>query len=313
METFAIPFLLFVGTLLTLQAAANVQLSTALGSPFGASTLQLAIGAVLLLALTVVVGTLGAFDRIPHVTAWHLVGGVGSAVYITAGILLFPRLGAVVAVGLIIAGQMAASLLLDGLGWLGVEERALGVAAALGALAVLAGVWLIVRAQSAGGPASTAASEPLHRRAGWILLGLAAGAVLPVQGAINAQLRADVDAPITVAAFSFLVATLAMASVLLLMLAARRTPVPSAAGLERVPWWGWLGGACGATYVTAVFTLIPHIGVAATVALTVAGQQATSVVVDRRGLLRLPQRPVGPRRLAGVALLLAGVVLIQLA
>ena len=27
-----------------------------------------------------------------------------------------------------------------------------------------------------------------------------------------------------------------------------------------VPWWGWLGGLCGATYVTSVFLLIPHIG-----------------------------------------------------
>ncbi len=45
MEAFAIPFLLFVGALLAVQAAANVQLSTATGSPFGASTLQLGIGA----------------------------------------------------------------------------------------------------------------------------------------------------------------------------------------------------------------------------------------------------------------------------
>ena len=42
-----IPFLLLVGTLLAIQAAANVQLSTATGSPFGASTVQLGIGALL--------------------------------------------------------------------------------------------------------------------------------------------------------------------------------------------------------------------------------------------------------------------------
>ena len=38
MEALAIPFLLAVGALLALQAAANVQLSAALGSPFTAST-----------------------------------------------------------------------------------------------------------------------------------------------------------------------------------------------------------------------------------------------------------------------------------
>jgi len=47
--------------------------------------------------------------------------------------------------------------------------------------------------------------------------------------------------------------------------------------------------------------------------LTVAGQQLASVAVDRYGLLRLPRRTISRARLAGVALLLAGVVLITLA
>src|ERR687891_596001 len=57
MEALALPFLLLVGSLLALQAAANVQLSTAMTSPFGASALQLGIGAALLVALAVVAGT----------------------------------------------------------------------------------------------------------------------------------------------------------------------------------------------------------------------------------------------------------------
>lgn len=46
------------------------------------------------------------------------------------------------------------------------------------------------------------------------------------------------------------------------------------------------------------------------VALTVAGQQLASVLVDRHGLLRLPRRPISTRRLLGVAALLGGVALI---
>jgi bacterial/archaeal transporter family-2 protein len=307
METFAIPFLLFVGTLLALQAGANVQLSQALASPFGASTLQLSIGAGVLVVAATVVGSLGAFELLGQADSWHLVGGVGSAVYITAGILLFPRLGAVVAVGLMIAGQMGASLLLDGFGWLGVAPEHLGAPAALGALAVLAGTWLIVRSQD-----GTALDDALRRRAGWVSLGLVAGAVLPIQGAINAQLRSDLDAPITVGAFSFLVATLSMAVVLVVHTALTDAPRPRPSGVTRLPWWGWLGGLCGAVYVVSVFAFIPEIGVAPTVALTVAGQQIASVLVDRHGLLRLPRRPITAPRLLGVSLLLGGVVLIQL-
>jgi transporter family-2 protein len=308
METLAIPFLLFVGSLLALQAAANVQLSGATGSPVSASTLQLAIGAGLLALLALAAGTIGAFGLLDDAEPWHLVGGVGSAIYITAGILLFPRLGAIVSVGLFIAGQMLASLLLDGFGWLGVARESVDVAAALGTIAVVVGAALIVRAQAGG-----ALEQAWRSRLGWIAVGVAAGAALPIQGAINAQLRADVDAPITAGAFSFIVATAAMAVVLGGFLAAGRARLPEVAPLRKLPWWGWLGGLAGATYVTSVFLLIPEIGVAPTVALTVAGQQVASVFVDRYGLLRLPRREISAWRLAGVGVLLAGVALIQVA
>src|SRR3954447_3785535 len=112
MTAIAIPFLLLVGALLSVQAAANVQLSSAVGSPIGASALQLAIGATLLTLLATAGGWIGALGLLDDVKAWHLIGGLGSAVYITSGIVLFPRLGAVVTVGLWIAGQMLASLAL---------------------------------------------------------------------------------------------------------------------------------------------------------------------------------------------------------
>jgi transporter family-2 protein len=308
MEALATPFLLLVGAALAVQGAANVQLATAMGSPFGASTLQLGIGALLLLALTALGGSLGAFQLLDQAEPWALVGGVGSAVYITAGVLLFPRLGALVAVGLFIAGQMLASVLLDGFGWLGVAADPPSSATFAGATAVVVGAGLIVRAQAGAG----ALEEAARTRSGWIVLALVAGAVLPVQGAINAQLDAELDAAIAVGAFSFTVATAAMALALGGIMATG-APRPQVSPLRGVPWWGWLGGLCGATYVTAVFMLIPEIGAAAVVVLTVAGQQLASMAVDRYGLLRLPRRPISRRRLLGVAVLLAGVALITLA
>jgi transporter family-2 protein len=51
---------------------------------------------------------------------------------------------------------------------------------------------------------------------------------------------------------------------------------------------------------------------AATVALTVAGQQIASAVVDHRGWLRLPRRPMTAVRGVGLVLLAAGSVLVQM-
>jgi bacterial/archaeal transporter family-2 protein len=304
MEAFAIPFLLLVGASLAVQAAANVQLSAAIGSAAGGATLQLAIGALVLIVIAVAAGAFAALHLLAGATPWHLVGGVASALYISAGIVLFPRLGAIVTVGLFIAGQMLASFVLDTTGWLGLEPRPADAPAVLGIATVLAGAGAIVRAQ-ARPPAGA-------RRAPAIVFALLAGAVLPVQGAINAQLRADLDAPVAAALWSFAVATAAMAAVFVCFLAGGRAPAPRVRALRRLPWWGWLGGLCGATYVTAVFLLIPHIGVAPTVGLTVAGQQIASIFVDRHGWLRLPRRPVSAARFAGVAILLSGVALVQL-
>jgi bacterial/archaeal transporter family-2 protein len=231
MEVLAIPLLVAIGAMLAVQAAANVQLSTATGSPFGASTLQLGIAAALLLAAAAAAGTLGAFKLVADAEPWHLVGGLGSALYITAGILLFPRLGAVVSVGLFIAGQMMGSLALDGFGWLGVSREPLTAAALAGAGAVVVGTVLIV-----GGQTGARAIEGAVRgRAGWLALALLAGAVLPIQGAVNGQLRADLDAPATVGALSFLVATAAMALFLAGSLVLAGAPAPRAAPLRGVP------------------------------------------------------------------------------
>ncbi|MEO5759813.1 MAG: DMT family transporter [Mesorhizobium sp.] len=306
METLFIPLALVAGGLLAVQAGANAQLSKAVGSPFAATTLQLSVGAVLLLLITVLTGTAPALLAVSQAEWWHAVGGTASAFYVVSTILLFPRLGAVVSVGLFIAGQMLASFALDTFGLLGIAAAGPRTGPAFGTLVVLAGAALIVAGQKG------AAENLRPSKLGWIGLALLAGAVLPAQGAVNALLRHDLGgAPFAVGTISFLVAMLAMAAVSLVTLALPAAPRPRLAGISSMPWWGWLGGFAGATYVTTVFTAIPVIGAAAAVGLTVVGQQVASIFVDNFGWFRLPLRPISGMRLAGVLLLLAGVILIK--
>ncbi|MCG8925916.1 DMT family transporter [Lentzea sp. CC55] len=295
---------LLAGGLLAVQASVNLQLNKAVGTPYGASTVQLGVATAVLAVLAVAVGSTAAVALVPHVEPWHLLGGLASPLYITSGILLFPRLGALATVGLFVTGQMFASFVLDLVGLLGVPRQPFSGGAVIGALAVLAGITVIIRAQAAG---------PVRRTgAGWILLGVVAGAALPVQGAVNAALRGDLGAPIAVALVSFTVATLTISAVLLVMRASGRTPAPRLAPLGDMPWWGWLGGLCAAAYVTATFLLLPEIGAATTVVLTVTGQQVASAVIDHRGSFRMPRRPLTAVRLAGLSLLVAGSLLVQL-
>lgn len=305
METLFIPLSLAAGGLLAVQAGANAQLSKATGSPFAATTIQVVLAALLLLVVAIATGTSAAFGGLSAVPWWHAIGGIATALYVASTIMIFPRLGAVVAVGLFIAGQMLASLGLDSFGVLGVPQQAPKPATLLGTAAVLAGVIAIVLGQKG------ATRELSGAKLGWMLLALLAGAVLPVQGAINGLLRQDLGAPFVVGTISFIVATLSMLLVLLVTLTLMNGARPQLSGLKTMPWWGWIGAVCGATYVTTIFTAIPAIGTAATVGLTVAGQQIVSLFVDRHGWFRLPQREISALRFAGVVVLLLGVAAIK--
>jgi len=305
MEAAFVPLALLAGGLLAVQAGANNQLSKATGSPFAATTIQVVIAGVLLLIAAAATGTIFAFGGLPSAPWWHAIGGIATAIYVASTILLFPRLGAVVTVGLFIAGQLLASLSLDTFGVLGVPRQPPEALVIIGTLAVFTGAAAIVFGQKG------ATKELSIGKLGWILLALLAGAVLPVQGAINGLLRSDIGAPFVVGTVSFAVATLSMAMVLLITIALTDAPRPQLTGLATMPWWGWLGAACGATYVTTVFTAIPAIGAAAAVGLTVAGQQIASLFVDRYGWFRLPQREISGMRFGGVVLLLIGVAAIQ--
>jgi transporter family-2 protein len=200
---------------------------------------------------------------------------------------------------------MVASLALDGFGLLGVPLRGWQPASLAGAAAILIGVYLLVT-----GPSASAAG--LMDRPGLLALAVLAGALLPIQGAINALLRTEIGSPLAVAFISFSVAALAMAG--FLAAAGRRlgAPAPTPAGLKAMPALGWLGGFAGAFYVTTVFMALPVIGAASVVALTVAGQQGAALLVDRYGLLMLPRREIVRRRLSAVALLFAGVLVVKL-
>jgi len=313
---------LLIGGLLAIQASVNVQLNKAVGTPYGASTLQLGVAAGVLVLATAVVGGFGGLAQIAHTQPWQLLGGLASPIYITSGILLFPRLGALAAGGLFVTGQMISSLSIDLLGLFDIPRKPVSVGIALGVLALLAGIVVIIRGQGAAAKAPVlaksvgAAGAPVAARGGagqipWILLGIVGGGVLPIQAGINSSSCEVVGNPVTVDMISFLVAVLAIFIVLVVLRSLNRTPAPKFAPLRDMPWWGWLGGICASIYVLVTFLAIPAIGAAGTVALTVTGQQISSATVDSFGLFRMARRKLTAPRITGLGLLVVGSVLIQ--
>jgi transporter family-2 protein len=140
-----------------------------------------------------------------------------------------------------------------------------------------------------------------------ILLGLLAGAGVPVQATVNSALRQHLGRPEWATLVSFAVGTALIALAMLL----QRTPLPPLAQAARAPWWAWTGGGLGAFYIFTTILLVPRLGVASTLVVLLAGQVVSGLLLDHAGVLGLATREITPGRLAGVALLAAGVFLVQ--
>ena len=139
---------------------------------------------------------------------------------------------------------------------------------------------------------------------GAVLVTVLIGAMLPLQGLINARLGTHVGGPLAAAFVSFLVGTVMLG----LYLLATRTPV-ALQGSLKLPAWIWAGGVFGAIYVACFTLLVPRIGAAGMICLAVLGQVTASLLLDQFDVLQAP-KPVAGLRLFGALLVLAGVVLV---
>lgn len=141
----------------------------------------------------------------------------------------------------------------------------------------------------------------------YLLIALIAGALMPLQAGVNAQLSRWVGSPAAAALVSFAVGALGLFA----YCAVLRTQVPAWGALASSPWWVWVGGLLGAVFVTAAASLAPRLGAATFISLTIAGQMLVSILLDQFGLVGFAERPATPLRLFGALLLVAGVLLIR--
>ncbi len=133
-----------------------------------------------------------------------------------------------------------------------------------------------------------------------------AGGATALQAPTNARLATAVGSPVNAALVSFAVGTAGLA-----LAAAALQARPDMAAVKGLPWWIWVGGLYGAVFVAAAAWGVPRLGVALTVILMVAGQLLISVVVDHLGIMGVPRQPISWGRAAGVALVIAGVVMVR--
>jgi bacterial/archaeal transporter family-2 protein len=133
-----------------------------------------------------------------------------------------------------------------------------------------------------------------------------AGGATALQAPTNAKLMTAVGSPVNAAFISFAVGTAAL-GVLALMFQSR----PDWAAARGLPWYAWIGGLYGVIFVVAATWGVPRLGVALTITLMVAGQLLISLILDHFGAFGAPRQPINWGRIGGVALVIAGVVMVR--
>jgi transporter family-2 protein len=131
------------------------------------------------------------------------------------------------------------------------------------------------------------------------------GTLIALQAPINSVLGRHIGT-FAAASVSFAIGTVALV-LITVTLGGGFGDLGEVANLD---WQYLVGGLLGAAYVTTVLVTVRTLGAGGVTAATITGQLTMSVVVDRLGILGLPERPLTPGRLAGIAMLAVGVVLV---
>jgi transporter family-2 protein len=146
MELLLVLVALAAGVSLPVQAGVNAALARHTGRPEWAAVVSFAVGLVGITAWT-----LASRARLPSLAqlwampGWAWTGGLIGAFYVTSVILLTPRIGLTLTLGLSVAGQLVGALLLDRIGAFGLDPRPVTGSRVLGVVLLVASVLLIRR------------------------------------------------------------------------------------------------------------------------------------------------------------------------
>ena len=262
------------GVMIALQARANGELSHRLDNgvqaaliSFGSGLLIIAIVAIFSPAIKEGARNLrGAVAR-KEIPKWTLFAGALGGTFVGIQTHVVPVIGVAIYSVASIAGQTAASLLVDRLGITGggkkeITFRRVGAAA----FTVLA-VFISVLDRIEGANLEVFA----------VVLAGVAGAVVGVQRALNGQINEHSHQSYTTSFLNFIMGTsflLILLSLLVIFGDTELTPLPAG------PWWIYTGGVIGVIYIAFTSKIVQHLGVLTFTLFSVGGNLVGSLIID---------------------------------
>ncbi|MCU1721563.1 MULTISPECIES: DMT family transporter [unclassified Pseudomonas] len=135
---------LLAGAAVPFQAGSNAALGRLLGHPLWATLVSLSVSVLMVLpALWLMRAPAPQVAALAQAPWWAWFGGVAGMAYITAALILTPRLGAAGFIVCVVAGQVLSSLAIDQWGLMGLPERPVNLLRLLGVGLIVAGMLVV--------------------------------------------------------------------------------------------------------------------------------------------------------------------------
>ena len=293
-----------LGVLTPIQTAANSRLRESVTSPLVASLVSFTVGTTFLVVATLIQkGTLGFESGLVGCLPWWVwLGGVCGLYGLTVNIIIFPKLGSVQTALMPMLGQIGMGMLIDSFGWFRSHVYPFTCLRFTALALIMMGVCMVVIKKGEKG-----------RKGGllpWQFVGISGGAVFAMQPPMNSLLSAELSSAIHAAFVSFLSATVVLMAIVLLLRDSRQH-IPQVFSLQR-PWWSWLGGIIGGTFVTGFAFFAAKVGVGLLLVTSICGLLTCSLLIDKYGLLGTIKKPVSGVQYVGLLCVVAGIAVLRL-
>ncbi len=139
-----IPFVVFAGAMIPLQAGVNASLRHYLSSPILAAVANFSVGGLVLAVVLIASREQApAWATLTKIPMWCWAGGAMGATLVLTGVMASHRLGAGTFIACIILGQMSASVALDHFGLVGYAQHSANPMRLLGIALLAGGVYLV--------------------------------------------------------------------------------------------------------------------------------------------------------------------------
>lgn len=306
---------LITGISQPMQTSVNSSLRMRLKSPFLASmsSFGTATVAIAIIVLAIEHNLYIPLAKIAAEPIWIWTGGLLGDVIVVLCILCLPKLGSAETVILTVLGQICSGLAIDHFGLFGGTVFRMNTERTIGALLLVAGVAVVSFTFNFKTKQEAVVAQGASKN-GYRLAAIIVGIASSTQIAVNGRLGAVVGHSLKAAMVSMIVGFIGVSLITLCLFIAkgRGGVIDDSMPDVKGKWWMWTGGMFAIAIVGGSILVAQLLGTGLATVLSIVGQVVGGVIIDVTGFLGIEKKNVTLKKLIGIAMMLVGVVLIQM-